>query len=147
MDWDRKAWMSILSKAGLEAVLSAWSDLGLDLDHEELRPAETGLVMTRGRMGGTGDAFNLGEMTVTRCSVILSDGRVGHAYVAGRSKEHARIAAILDGMMQGEEAGDVTAKVLEPLQAKLTEKRAATARKAAATKVDFFAMSRSAKVK
>ena len=30
--------------------------------------------MVRGRVGGTGAPFNLGEMSVTRCSVRLADG-------------------------------------------------------------------------
>ena len=34
--------------------------------------------------GGGGAAFNLGEMTVTRCTVRTETGFVGHAYVAGR---------------------------------------------------------------
>ncbi len=33
--------------------------------------------MVRGRAGGGGSAFNLGEMTVTRCSVRIATGQVG----------------------------------------------------------------------
>ena len=45
--------------------------------YEELRTAETGLVMLRGRIGGDGAPFNLGEATVTRAAVRLASGEVG----------------------------------------------------------------------
>ena len=38
--------------------------------------------VVRGRVGATGAAFNLGEMTVTRASVRLASGNVGHAFFA-----------------------------------------------------------------
>ena len=41
-------------------------------DYVALRAPETGLVMVRGRIGGTGAPFNVGEMTVTRCSVPVN---------------------------------------------------------------------------
>ncbi len=34
-------------------------------------PPRPGMTLVRGRMGGTGSPFNLGEMTVTRCVVRL----------------------------------------------------------------------------
>lgn len=147
MDWSRKLWLSTLSKAGPDAVLSAWEQLELTPVFERLRPAECGLVMTRGRLGGTGDAFNLGEMTVTRCSVTLADGRTGHAYVAGRSKAHAEVAAQVDALMQGPEAPMLIEKLLLPLQQAMESRKAANARKAAATRVEFFTLARTAAVK
>ena len=62
---------------------------------EFLRRPETGLVMLRGRAGGTGQAFNLGEASVTRCSVRLSDGQVGTGYVLGRDQRKAELVAVL----------------------------------------------------
>ncbi len=38
------------------------------VDYVELRATETGLVMLRGRIGGDGDRFNVGEATVTRAA-------------------------------------------------------------------------------
>ena len=67
-----------------------------------IRPPETGLVMLRGRMGGTGGAFNLGEATVTRCAVRTAKGHEGHAYVMGRNHGHAKIAAVCDALLQDE---------------------------------------------
>lgn len=98
--------------------------------------------MVRGRMGGTGSAFNLGEMTITRCSVQLQDGCVGHAYVQGRDREKAQVAALVDALMQSADAQAVRAKVLKPLEQARTEARQKRASKAAATKVDFFTMAR-----
>ena len=45
------------------------------VDYVELRAAETGLVMLRGRIGGDGDPFNLGEATVTRAAVQIRRAR------------------------------------------------------------------------
>ena len=98
-------------------------------------------------MAGTGDAFNLGEMTVTRCSIRLSDGRIGHSYVAGRSKPHAEAAAIIDALMQGEEADKVSRSILQPMADEFEARKQEIRRKAAATKVNFFTMSRTAQVK
>ena len=143
----RQRWMSVLAKAKPADVFSLWDHLNLEPVFEYLRPPETGLVMTRGRMGGVGDAFNLGEMTVTRCSVRLEGGPIGHASVAGRSKEHASAAAVIDGLMQGSAKGLLEERVIHPLEAMQRTRRQDSARKAAATKVDFFTMARSTKPK
>ncbi|WP_417249192.1 phosphonate C-P lyase system protein PhnG [Celeribacter sp.] len=138
----RQSWMGTLAKAPpvrLEALMDALGDLP---EATWLQPPEVGTVMVRGRTGGTGAAFNLGEMSLTRCALRLTSGEVGHAYVQGRDKAHARRAALIDALMQTDRAPELRAAVLEPLE---TEARAATlarAQKAAATKVDFFTMVR-----
>lgn len=111
-------------------------------DHALLRRPETGTVMVRGRMGGTGSAFNLGEMTVTRCAVQLAGGAVGHAVVQGRDADHARRAAVLDALMQTGEFAALAARVLDPLAQAEAEVSATRAAKAAATKVEFFTLVR-----
>ena len=98
--------------------------------------------MVRGRMGGTGAPFNVGEMTVTRCALTLSDGEVGHAYIQGRNKADAEAAALVDALMQTDQADTIRRMVLYPLEAAATSARQSRARKAAATKVDFFTMVR-----
>lgn len=113
-----------------------------DPEHEVLRAPELGSTMVRGRIGATGNAFNLGEMTLTRCSVQLTGGAVGHAYVQGRSKEKARIAALVDALMQTDAEDEIRAEILSPLAATQQAAKAARAAKAAATKVDFFTMAR-----
>ncbi len=98
--------------------------------------------MVRGRVGGTGAAFNLGEMTVTRASVRLETGEVGHAWVQGRDKAHALRAAAVDALMQTDRAAELAEQVLRPLETEAQAARATRAAKAAGTKVDFFTMVR-----
>ncbi len=138
----RKAWMSLLSTAPEARLAALFDKLDNSPDHDTLRAPETGGVMVRGRAGGTGAPFNLGEMTVTRCTLKLASGAVGHGYVQGRSKRQAELAAKLDAMMQTEAAAEVEDKILSPLRTERDAARDARAAKAAATKVDFFTMVR-----
>lgn len=139
---ERKAWMGLLARAPAEDLNRLWSEAGLAPDYAYLRPPEVGGVMVRGRAGATGAPFNLGEMTVTRCAVRLTDGTVGHGYVQGRGKVHATQAALIDALMQGGEAQTLRAAILSPLQEAEDTRRTARAARAAATKVDFFTMMR-----
>ncbi|MGR3315895.1 phosphonate C-P lyase system protein PhnG [Roseovarius indicus] len=139
---ERKAWMSLLAKAPAAELARLWEAFGDEPGHEWLRAPEAGGVMVRGRAGATGAPFNLGEMTVTRCSLKLDGGAVGHAYVQGRDKRQARQAALVDALMQTGEAATVREAILDPLAGALETARAARAAKAAATKVDFFTMVR-----
>jgi alpha-D-ribose 1-methylphosphonate 5-triphosphate synthase subunit PhnG len=106
------------------------------------------MVMVRGRAGGDGMAFALGEMTVTRCVVKLHGGRLdgsevlGFAYVAGRDRRHAEIAARADALLQTDRRETVEAALIAPLRAAQAEARSGARRKAAATRVDFFTMVR-----
>jgi alpha-D-ribose 1-methylphosphonate 5-triphosphate synthase subunit PhnG len=112
-------------------------------DHVALRAPETGLVMVRGRIGGTGAPFNVGEMTVTRCSVRLAEGTIGHGYIAGRNGEHARLAAILDAMLQHPDHGlALFDRIILPLETRGEVRWRERSAKSAATKVDFFTMVR-----
>lgn len=140
----RRAWMGLLARARPDDLADRLAALiGPDLPaHALLRAPEIGAVMVRGRAGATGDAFNLGEMTVTRCALRLEAGAVGHAYVQGRDRDHARRAAIVDALMQTDRAAEVRAGVLDPLAAEEAERRQARAARAAATKVEFFTMVR-----
>ena len=126
--------------------LAPWTSLDektrdlTSIDHVLMRGPEIGLVMLRGRMGATGNAFNVGETTVTRCTVKLASGREGHAYVQGRNGEHAQRAALCDALFQ--EQPERLKPVLLALGAEIQSARLATSSKAAATKVDFFTMVR-----
>lgn len=135
----RKGWMSLLAKAQPARLAALMPELP---PHELLRAPECGAVMLRGRTGGTGAAFNLGEMTVTRCSVRLVCGTVGHAWVQGRDKTHALRAAVGDALLQTPDAAAVKAQVLDVLVSEAAAARGARAGKAAATKVEFFTMVR-----
>jgi alpha-D-ribose 1-methylphosphonate 5-triphosphate synthase subunit PhnG len=135
----RKSWMALLAKAEPQRLALLMPDLP---EHDVLRPPEIGAVMLRGRIGGTGAAFNLGEMTVTRASVRLAEGPVGHAWVQGRDKGHALRAAVIDALMQTDAAEGLRQEVLDVLAAEAARTKADRAEKAAATKVDFFTMVR-----
>jgi alpha-D-ribose 1-methylphosphonate 5-triphosphate synthase subunit PhnG len=136
---DRKDWMGLLARAKPARLAELFPDLP---EHSLLRAPEVGAVMVRGRIGGDGDAFNLGEMTVTRCSLALAGGAVGHAHVQGRDKGHALRAAVLDALLQSPEGASLRAGVLAPLRAEEAARRAARAAKAAATRVEFFTLVR-----
>ncbi len=138
----RKTWMSLLAQADEGELSRLWLAFDRSPEFDWLRPPEAGGVMVRGRMGGSGAPFNLGEMTVTRCALTLADGTVGHAYVQGRSKPKAEIAAKVDALMQTEAAQDLRRAVLEPLRQAQQSRKEARAAKAAATKVEFFTMVR-----
>ncbi|HLV29614.1 MAG TPA: phosphonate C-P lyase system protein PhnG [Burkholderiaceae bacterium] len=136
----RQQWMRVL--AGARHRLPEFAEALRCVEHRYIRPAETGMVMVRGRAGGTGGAFNLGEMTVTRCVVQLADGRHGYSYVAGRDKRHAELAALADAQLQGEDQALWMERLIEPLQREQQAARAAAEARSAATKVDFVTMVR-----
>ena len=136
---NRRDWLSIFARAPHAALIERAAPF--ERDAEVLRAPEIGTVMVRGRAGGTGAAFNLGEMTVSRCALRVG-AAVGHGWVQGRSAPAARAAALCDALMQGPEAARVAAEVLAPLRADRDAAAADRAAKAAATKVDFFTMVR-----
>jgi len=138
----RKEWLGLLARSAAADVARLWHALGMDAPHTELRAPEIGGVMVRGRAGAVGAAFNLGEMTVTRASVKLADGTVGHGYVQGRSRDHAVQAALVDALMQTQAAPRIEGGMLAPLRNTMGTSRQDRASKAAATKVDFFTMVR-----
>lgn len=141
----RQRRLSDLARAEAGVLAGLWHDFASRRtipEHSALRGPEIGTVMVQGRVGAVGSAFNLGEMSVTRMSVLLPCGSVGHGHVQGRDKESARIVALLDALAEAGEAEAVEAEVLAPLRAArqvAAERRAA---KAAATKVEFFTMVR-----
>lgn len=137
----RRRWMAVLARAGADQIDTLLCDCGDLPAHTILRGPEGGLVMVRGQAGGGGAAFNLGEMTVTRCTVRTATGQVGHAYVAGRDERQAELAALVDALMQDpDRTASLDARVITPLQGQQAARRADRAAKAAATRVQFFAM-------
>lgn len=135
--------MSVLARAPIAEIERLWRRLDVSPRWTLLRAPETGAVMVRGRAGGCGGRFNLGEMTVTHCAVRLDDGAVGLSYVAGRSARHAELAAALDAVLQDPERGQaIEAQVIAPLRTLLAENAELASRRAAATKVEFFTLVR-----
>ncbi len=139
----RQHWVSILSRSSADELQSLWDKLSLSQRYRQLRQPETGLVMVRGRAGGIGQQFNLGEATVTRCSITLESGEIGHSYVAGRSKKHAELAAVFDGLLQNLDWRErLMSEVVSVIEQRLSKTRREREAKVASTKVDFFTMVR-----
>ncbi|TDU01281.1 alpha-D-ribose 1-methylphosphonate 5-triphosphate synthase subunit PhnG [Azorhizobium sp. AG788] len=108
----------------------------------DLRPAEVGLAMVRGRIGGDGDAFNAGEATVTRAAVRIEGGATGVSYLLGRAPDRARTAAILDALWQDNALRIAVEEALGPVRARLAAEATDAREKTEATKVNFFTMVR-----
>ncbi len=137
----RRRLMSVLARAvgaEFEAALTACGALPA---YTIVRGPEGGLVMVRGRVGGGGTPFNLGEMTVTRCTVRTDGGQIGHAYIAGRDQRLAELAAVTDALMQDPDWTDeLERRVISRLEKAQVATKATHAAKAAGTTVQFFAM-------
>ena len=137
----RRRWMAVLARARASLIEALLANCAAHPAHTVLRGPEGGLVMVRGRAGGGGAPFNLGEMTVTRCTVRTDTGFIGHAYVAGRDERRAELAALTDALMQDPlRTEEIEQQVISPLERQQTEYKTGRARKAAATRVRFFAM-------
>lgn len=134
--------MGVLARADEAALAGLLAGLDALPDYHLLRGPESGLVMVRGRAGGSGKPFNLGEMTVTRCTV-RTNGILGHAYVSGRQPEHAKRAALVDALLQDEKRrAKIIERVIEPLELHERDRRQTRAQESEATRVDFFTMVR-----
>jgi alpha-D-ribose 1-methylphosphonate 5-triphosphate synthase subunit PhnG len=138
----RKAMMATLADADLRELEDGLAAIGA-VEVTEMRPAETGLVMLRGRIGGDGAAFNLGEAPVTRAAVRLATGEIGFSYVLGRDKEKALAAALCDALWQSQRHRDaVDRHILTPVRERCARARLRAREEAAATRVDFFTLVR-----
>lgn len=140
----RQRWMEALAKADLQALESAMLPYRGEA-FTWLRRPETGLAMVRARIGGTGDRFNLGETTVTRCVLRLACGSTGVAYVQGRSHRKCELAALADALLQDPARHDsVFREVVEPALREQEAEAARIQRRAQATRVEFLTVAREA---
>jgi alpha-D-ribose 1-methylphosphonate 5-triphosphate synthase subunit PhnG len=138
----RKA-LAILARADLSALAEAWRGLPEAPVFEVLRRPEFGLVMARGRIGGGGAPFNLGEVTMTRCVVRLETGEVGYGNVMGRDAERAELVARFDALAQAERYREyVNTNLLAPVAARAQREDETVRQETAATRVNFFTMVR-----
>jgi alpha-D-ribose 1-methylphosphonate 5-triphosphate synthase subunit PhnG len=139
----RKRIVDLLARATHAELEHALADRGGVPDHSLLRGPETGLVMVRGRIGGGGAPFNLGEATMTRASIRLADGRIGHGYRLGTDRKAATLAAVIDALAQDVSVSDaLEAGLFSDIAARLEDEARRTRDETAATKVDFFTMVR-----
>jgi len=137
----RQRWIGVLARAVGDELNRHESALR-DAEYQMIRAPEIGMTLVRGRMGGTGAAFNVGEMTVTRCVVRLADGRTGFSYLAGRDKPRAELAALADAHLQGSQQIHWLNTLIEPLAEAQARRRAEQDAATAASKVEFFTLVR-----
>ena len=138
----RQAAMTVLAHSDAAEIARHLQAIALPV-HENLREPENGLVMVRGRTGGDGAPFNLGQATVSRAAVRLATGEVGFGYTLGRDRQKAQLIALCDALIQTDDhAESVEAQVLAPLRAAMMSGRNARAAETAATRVDFYTLVR-----
>ncbi|WP_416897719.1 MAG: phosphonate C-P lyase system protein PhnG [Minwuia sp.] len=139
----RRERMAVLARAEGGDLARCWKSLGVDPAFEMIRGPETGLATVRGRISGDGDPFNFGDVTVTRATVRVDSGQVGHAYRLGRDTAAARLCAVIDALAQDPAmAQRIDEAVTGPLGRSLSERDRRRRAETEATRVDFFTMVR-----
>lgn len=142
-DAARQRRLSVLAKAPVKELLSCWKQAGLDPEVHLLRGPESGLVALRGRIGGSGQPFHVGEMSATRVTVRIGSGEVGHAMISGRDARKAQLVAVIDALAQDHAHVDMIERVIvAPLEKLASETDAKLREETAATRVNFFTMVR-----
>jgi alpha-D-ribose 1-methylphosphonate 5-triphosphate synthase subunit PhnG len=135
----RPAWLAVLARATLTELEGMRTAMGKLPSLQPVRPPEIGMVMLRGRVGGTGNPFNLGEASVVRCAVRLGDGPLGVSYALGRDKRRAELAALFDALLQDpQHHEDVQRSLIAPLALAQAQARAQKQHDVAGSKVEFF---------
>lgn len=139
----RKAFMAVLAAASFDEIKQGLAATAPDVGFTDLRRPEIGLVMLRGRMGGTGPAFNIGEATVSRATLRLSSGETGYSCILGRDLAKARLTALADALWQSPLFNSkINAEIAAKVQSRLERESAVKSAETAATKVDFFTLMR-----
>lgn len=139
----RQQWMSTLATANFENLNNLWGKQDLNPSYQPIRSPEIGLAQVQARMGGTGDRFNVTDITVTRCVIKLNSGELGYSYLAGRHKPHAELAAVIDALMQLDAYQQVFMDtIIQPLQMERKKKHLLRQQQVSNSKVDFFTLVR-----
>lgn len=134
--------ISLLARATGEELGAVLRPLPEVASAKPVRGPETGLIMLRGRIGGGGNPFNLGEATVTRATVRLSTGEIGHAQRLGTDSEATRLCAIADALGETDRHQALIEALLSTIETRLADEASVLERETAATRVDFFTLVR-----
>lgn len=135
----RPAWLAVLARATLAELETLMPAVGDLQPLQQVRAPEIGMVMLRGRVGGTGNPFNLGEASVVRCAVRLGDGPLGVSYALGRDKRRAELAALFDALLQDPQHHDeLQRSLISPLALAQAQARAQKQHDVTSSKVEFF---------
>ena len=137
----RQEALGVLARAEPEALNAAWATWDNRPEVQSIRGPETGLIMIRGRTGGGGGPFNMGEATVSRASVRIDTGEIGHGYCLGRDTDKAHLIAVIDALFQ-REPENIDFAILRPLRDAAYAADQKRREETAATKVEFFTMVR-----
>lgn len=138
----RRDWLAVLARAATPELEDAARRLAAGVAAEMVRAPEPGMTMVQARVGGTGDAFNLGEATVTRCALRVA-GHLGVGYTLGRDTRKAHLIALFDALLQDDRRQALLLRTLvQPLRQAQAQARAAHSRAAAASRVEFFTLVR-----
>lgn len=138
----RRDALAVLARAQADELSTMLSALAPVPAAADLKAPEVGLVMVRGRTGGDGAPFNLGEATVSRAAVRLASGQTGFGYRLGRAPELARAGAVLDALWQDAARRPAVEAALGPVRERLAAEEAVARAETAATKVEFFTLVR-----
>ena len=139
----RQRAIGAFAAADVAVLATGWQAIGAGAAVHPVRGPEAGLIMLRGRVGGAGTPFNLGEASVTRATVRLASGEVGHALVLGRDADKARLAATLDAAWQRLDWREaIEAEIVGPVLAAQADDDLQAAEETQATRVDFFTVVR-----
>lgn len=139
----RKNWMEVLAKANPQSLVAAWDELEEQPEYHFQQQPRSGSLQLRAQAGHNGRQFNIGDATVSQCSVLLADGTAGYALILGRNSRHAELAALFDALLQNDaKRASLMQMLINPLAREIAEKRAKAASKTAETKVEFFTMAR-----
>lgn len=139
----QQRWMAALAFASETLLEKAWAAMEPKPSYRLLRPVEIGMTLLRGRIGGSGSAFNFGEATMTRAAVALESGEQGFAYLLGRKPRQAELAAVFHALLQNPlQRAAIEARLIGPSEAARREMVAAERAAVAATRVDFSTLVR-----
>ena len=137
----RATWLSVLAHAqGNE--LASFENILKNAQYHFLRSPEIGMALVRAKMGGTGEQFNIGETTITRCVVALSCGIKGFGYVLGRDKKHAELAALADAHLQKNVLPDGLEQLISSLSRAQQKRHQLHQKQHAGSRVEFFTLVR-----
>ncbi len=135
--------MAALAFAGTDFLERTLAELSPAPTWRRLRGPEIGLALLRGRMGGSGDAFNFGETTIARAAVLTPDGTQGFGYVTGRDLRHAELAAVFDALLQNPaHRTDLFERIVPPVEMSRRASQSKRAGEVAPSRVEFFTMVR-----
>ena len=139
----RREAMAVLTCSSADEIAAHLANVDPIPAHSQLREAQSGLVMLRGRIGGDGAPFNFGEATVSRAAIKLATGETGIGYTLGRQQDKAKLIALCDAMIQNERYMPMIERlVIAPIRTRLAVEREQARQRTAATKVEFFTLVR-----